>query len=287
MRTSLIFISLALAIGVAIGVVIQNDPETPDLTITTSMRDTATVTGGQNAAKNPVADRTAAEIIELNQLLRNEISARLALEQKLEALGEQVAALGSNLESIKGTGSAEQVADDPESDVAGSDRDWFNEQALIDSGMDSRQASELKINFEQLELERLYLRDQSIRESWSREKFREAMQVLAGKEEELKNQLSESEYDAYLYATGQSNRVAVSSVLANAQAGTAGIMSGDYIIRYDNQRVYNWLDLREATAGGNASDIVALEVERDGNTIEFYLARGPLGIRMNSVSVAP
>jgi S1-C subfamily serine protease len=76
-------------------------------------------------------------------------------------------------------------------------------------------------------------------------------------------------------------------VLESAQAGTAGIKPGDHIIRYDNQRIYNWRDLREATAGGSISDTVALEVEREGETIEFYLARGPLGIRMDSVSVAP
>ena len=58
-------------------------------------------------------------------------------------------------------------------------------------------------------------------------------------------------------------------------------------MRYDNQRIYNWFELREATAAGDLSDTVAIEVDRDGETLQFYLARGPLGIRMNSVSVAP
>jgi len=131
------------------------------------------------------------------------------------------------------------------------------------------------------------LRDQSIREKWSSEKLREAMQALESKEDELKNQLSETAYDAYLYASGRPNRVAVTSVLENAQAGLMGIKSGDHIIRYDNQRIYNWFDLREATASGNISDMVELQVERDDKMIQFYLTRGPLGIRMNSVSVAP
>jgi S1-C subfamily serine protease len=79
----------------------------------------------------------------------------------------------------------------------------------------------------------------------------------------------------------------VSSVLATAQAGAAGIQSGDHILRYDNQRIYSGFELRQATTGGNAIDSVSVEVERDGEILEFYLIRGPLGIRMNSVSVAP
>ena len=79
----------------------------------------------------------------------------------------------------------------------------------------------------------------------------------------------------------------MASVLESAQASSAGIKSGDHIIRYDNQRIYNWSDLRTAITGGNVSDSVTLEIERNGQRIEFYLARGPLGIRTNSLSVAP
>ena len=113
------------------------------------------------------------------------------------------------------------------------------------------------------------------------------MSVITDKEDALKEQLSESAYDAYLYASGKTNRVAVTSVLASAQAGTVGIQPGDHIIRYDDQRVYSGFELRQATSSGDISDTVALEVERDGKTILFYLPRGPLGIRMNAVSIAP
>ncbi len=287
MRTPLIFLGLALGAGIAIGVIIQNDSETPGLKTTTATQNTATMAADRDAAINFDIDRSAADIKKLNRLLEDEIGARQALEQKFEELSDQVAAFGGNLQIFNSTSLPEQVENDGGSHVSDVDNGWFNEQALIDNGMSSGQASELKIYFEQLEMDRLYLRDRSIRESWSREKYREAMQALASKEDELTSQLSESAYDSYLYASGQSNRVAVTSVLASAQAGAAGIVSGDYIMRYDNQRIYNWLDLREATASGNISDMVELEVERDGKTIQFYLVRGPLGIRMNSVSVAP
>ena len=283
MKNPLIFISLALAIGVAIGVIIQNDSETPDSRMDTPTPDTVIVASNQNAAKNS----DAVSLTEFNRLLQKEVRARQALEQKLETLSRQMAELDSSMQSFRGINDSEKITADAKSESSGSDSKWFNEQALIDNGIASSRASELKANFERLEMERLYLRDQSIRESWDREEYREAMQALAGKEDDLKNRLSESEYDAYLYASGRTNRVAVTSVLASSQAGTAGIQSGDYVIRYDNQRVYNGFDLQQATSSGSIGDSVELEVERDGDTLHFYLPRGPLGIRMNSVSVAP
>ncbi len=287
MRTTLTYITLALIIGIVIGVYIQSGPESPDATKTTAIQNPSIVASDRNAVKNTGTDRVSADINRLNRQFQNEMRARQALELKVEALSRQMAKLDDNLQSFKASNDSKQEASDSDSAVSGSDDNWFNEQALVDSGMSSSRASELKTYFEQLELERLYLRDQSIRESWDRAKYREALQTLTNQEDDLRNQLSESEYDAYLYASGQTNRVAVTSVLASAQAGTAGIKSGDHIIRYDNQRIYSGFDLREATAGGNIEDTVALEVERDGETLQFYLPRGPLGIRMNSVSVAP
>ena len=67
----------------------------------------------------------------------------------------------------------------------------------------------------------------------------------------------------------------------------AGIEAGDHILRYDNQRVYNWRDLRTATTSGDISDVIEVEVDRDGETRQCDHARGPLGIRMDSLSVAP
>lgn len=287
MQPPVIYISLALAVGVAVGVMIQNGFETPDLTVTTSINNTATMAGDGNSADEFDSARFVADIAELERLLQYEINARQELEKKFELLSQKGANFDSGSQSFLETESTESVSSDGESDVSTADRGWFNEQALIDSGMGSSQASELKGHFEQLEMERLYLRDRSIRESWSREKYRDAVQSLDSKEGELENQLGESMYDSYLYASGRTNRVSVTSVFPSAQAGIAGIVSGDHIIRYDNQRIYNGFDLREATTGGNAGDTVALEVERDGKTIQFYLVRGPLGIRMNSVSVAP
>lgn len=277
MKSPIILISLSLAIGIAIGVFMHSDSDTTELPEVKNTVDTST--------KSLPIDSSAVDITQLNRLLQAEINARKSLEKKLDALSLQVAEFKSSAqyqsEDITTQIENEQPAD------AESGSDWFNEQALVDSGMNPGQAAELKTFFEQQELQQLYLRDQAVREGWDRQKYRDEIQSLNDEEDALKDRLGESAYDAYLYASGQPNRVAVSSVLATAPAGAAGIQSGDHILRYDNQRIYSGFELRQATTGGNASDSVRVEVERDGEILEFYLARGPLGIRMNSVSVAP
>lgn len=277
MKLPTVLIVLVLAVGIAIGVFMQNAADTSELAAVQN-----TVDASDHAV---VIDPSTSGIAELGRLLQDEIKARKFLEQKLDVLSLQMSEFKRHSQD-QSTDLSDQTESAQSLDAV-SDSDWFNEQALVDSGMTGGQARELKVYFEQQELQQLYLRDQAIREGWGREKYREEFQALNDEEDALENRLGDSAYDAYLYASGQPNRVAVSSVLATAPAGAAGIQSGDYILRYDNQRIYSGFELRQATTGGNAIDSVSVEVERDGEILEFYLIRGPLGIRMNSVSVAP
>lgn len=286
-HTPLVTIGLAVLVGIVIGLMLADDPDTPIASTPMSTSDRA-MPAADGAAENPGAvEQAAVRIGELDRLLRDEIRARRALAQKLEILSRQVAALDDAAGHAAMTNSASGPDDGNPDGSAGPEEGWFDQQALLDSGMDNSLANELKLFFERLEMDRLYLRDRAAREGWNREQARSEMQALESREDELRERLGESAYDAYLYASGQTNRVAVSSVLATAQAGQAGIKSGDHILRYDSQRIYNWMDLRAATTSGDISDMVPVEVERDGETLQFYLARGPLGIRMDALRVAP
>jgi len=286
LQTPLITISLAVVIGFAIGLLMNGDFGTTAALPQVPEADQSMTAVDAELENFDAAARTAARISELNRLLQNEIRARQALEQKLETLSRQVSALDSAAGLFAVTETADQPDDNPDEPEL-PEEGWFDQQALLDSGMDNALVSEMKVTFEQLEMERLYLRDRAAREDWDREQMRSEMEALESREDELRERLGESAYDAYLYASGQSNRVAVTSVLASAQAGQAGIKPGDHIVRYDNQRIYNRMDLRSATTSGDISDTVPVEVERDGETLQFYLVRGPLGIRMDSLRVAP
>ena len=284
MQAPLIYVALAAAAGIGIGVMLGQQPATSESVPVAEGKAEAANAGAGAANRDTAAPAIVLDLTELQRSLQDEIRARRALEKKLDRLVRRVAEMGAEMEASPGTVAADDAATN-NSEVAG--QGWFDEQALIEGGMDSVQASQLMTFFEQLEMERLYLRDQAAREGWDRTRLRDEFRQLDDKEESLRDQLGESAYDAYLYASGQSNRVAVTSVLASAQAGQAGIEAGDHILRYDNQRVYNWRDLRTATTSGDISDVVEVEVDRDGETLQFYLARGPLGIRMDSLSVAP
>jgi len=284
MQAPLIYVALAAAAGIGIGVMLGQQSATSESVPVAEGQAEAANAGDGAASRDTAAPAVVLDLTELQRSLQDEIRARRALEKKLDRLVRRVAEMGAAMEVSPGTVAADDAATN-DSEVAG--QGWFDEQALIEGGMDSVQASQLKAYFEQLEMERLYLRDQAAREGWDRARLRDEFRQLDDKEESLRDQLGESAYDAYLYASGQSNRVAVTSVLASAQAGQAGIEAGDHILRYDNQRVYNWRDLRTATTSGDISDVVEVEVDRDGETLQFYLARGPLGIRMDSLSVAP
>ena len=284
MQAPLIYVALAAAAGIGIGVMLGQQSATSESVPVAEGQAEAANAGDGAASRDTAAPAVVLDLTELQRSLQDEIRARRALEKKLDRLVRRVAEMGAAMEASAGTVAADDAATN-DSEVAR--HGWFDEQALIEGGMDSVQASQLKAFFEQLEMERLYLRDQAAREGWDRARLRDEFRQLDDKEESLRDQLGESAYDAYLYASGQPNRVAVTSVLASAQAGQAGIEAGDHILRYDNQRVYNWRDLRTATTSGEISDVVEVEVDRDGETLQFYLARGPLGIRMDSLSVAP
>jgi hypothetical protein len=286
LQTSLVAISLALVFGIAVGVMIGDGSEAPAAKL--QMPEIGQSTAAPEVAGENADTHARAEpgISELNRLLQNEIRARRALQRKLEALERQVAAL--DRDKMLGTSQEAVEQESGDADHIGlPGQGWFDQQALLDSGMDGSLVSELKSTFERLEMERLYLRDQAAREGWDRERIRNEMQLLESTEDDLRERLGESAYDAYLYASGQTNRVAVSSVLESAQAGQAGIKPGDHIIRYDSQPIYNWRELRSATTSGNIGDSVEVEVDRDGETLQFYLMRGPLGIRMDALRVAP
>ena len=245
--------------------------------------------GGTVTARSATPAATAIELAEMHRRLQDESRARRVLARKVGALERRVAELAQRAGTapVTGSGGSEDGIDTDVTVDSDTGRAWFDEQALIASGMNEARAQELRLFFEQLELERLRLLDRAAREGWDRSARRAEFEILDQREESLQARLGEDEYAAYLYASGRPNRVEVSSVLASAPAGQAGIRAGDRILRYAGQRIYNPRELRAATAAGTFGEPVAIEVERDGETLQIYLARGPMGVRTDALSIVP
>jgi vacuolar-type H+-ATPase subunit I/STV1 len=245
--------------------------------------ESATLSSRIGASPVHFAETENLQIRALADQLAAEIEARKALQESVDSLSRQLAQL------IQASPSAEQANSGAQRSAStpNADRAWFNEQALIDVGVDVTEANRIKAAHEQLELERLYVRDQASREGWNRLKRREALQSIELQQQALEAEIGDDAYDAYLYASGQPNRVEIQSVLAGSAAAIAGIQDGDYILRYGDQRVYSGQDLRGATAQGTADELIGVSIERDNTKLEVYVPRGPLGVRMSSASVAP
>jgi len=94
----------------------------------------------------------------------------------------------------------------------------------------------------------------------------------------LRDELSVVEYEQYLQAMGRPTSVRVGSVLASSPAEQVGLMSGDEVVSYAGQRVYDMSELNALILEGQPGAPVTVDVLRDGQPIQVILPRGPLGI---------
>ena len=77
---------------------------------------------------------------------------------------------------------------------------------------------------------------------------------------------------------GQPTSVAIRNVLESSPAQAVGLQSGDEIVSYDGQRVYNIIELNRLTQSANDTGYVTVEVRRNGRVITVTLPNGPIGI---------
>ncbi len=165
---------------------------------------------------------------------------------------------------------------------------WFDVNAMIIAGVDEHEANRLRSFYEDIELKKLFLRDKAIREGWGNSaRYGDEQSALEDQVSNLRNDIDEKTYDAFLYSSGRPNRVVVRSLLNNSPAEQAGAQAGDILISYGDKRVYSWDDIRTYTTQGQTSEMVPMVVQRDGKQQTLYVQRGPLGIKLDSTSVAP
>jgi len=161
----------------------------------------------------------------------------------------------------------------------------FDEEGLVAAGLDRLDAGALRERWEQYELDKLELNDRAMREAFfmtPRHRDEHLALDLA-----FRTDVGEEGYGAYLYATGQSNRVVVREVIPNSAAAGAGLQRGDEIVRYDGASVFSTTDLQLQTASGARGDLVTLQVVRDGQPITLRAERGPLGVVLDGARRSP
>ncbi|MGD2160887.1 MAG: PDZ domain-containing protein [Gammaproteobacteria bacterium] len=218
------------------------------------------------------------------QLLEEQVrylNARLdELEQKVTASVEQRA------ESDAGTkaANATSMADTPitrQSPMLTTDN-------LVKSGIDPVIAVDIVRRKNDFDLKLLELRDRAMREGYlGTGRYQRELNALMVENVVLRDEIGDDAYDRYLFATGQRNRVKIASVMMGSPAEQAGLKTGDMILSYNDRQMFDWNELQDATTKGERGEYVNVTVMRNGQLMNIWLPRGPLGVRLGTVRVRP
>lgn len=224
---------------------------------------------------------------------QDELIQRIALlESQFELEKTNTAELESRLQQLEnatnsiksGTPDLSLEQDEPVDDRPSTSRRTNEEvtQQLITANipLDTIQSIQDKIGQNRLDM--LALRDKATRENWINTlEYSEKVHELSDPVRGIRDEFGDETYDAYLYASGRSNRVLVQQVYRGSAAETAGIQSGDIILSYATIRIFTMNDLRQATVQGVSGETVLVEISRNGSPFATTVPRGPLGISMN------
>jgi hypothetical protein len=215
------------------------------------------------------------QIVELNyRLAELEKTQQQLLTRKQSGAGDAVAAV--------------QVVPPAEVEQAKNKPGTLNIATLVDAGIDPQQADYILRRQGELDMLRLDLRDRAIREgTLGTKEYLNALRELNKNAPNLREEIGDDTYDRYLYASGQSNRVVVTSVIAGSAAEQAGIREGDMILDYGSDKVFTWPELRKATTQGYRGEYITVNVQRDSQILSLLVPRGPLGVRLSTSSKLP
>lgn len=229
-------------------------------------------------------------LVDLRHQLQQETQAREQLKIRLEALQARVVELeharGDETSLIVTSPDRNAQATNTPADTTELVRSSV--QALIDAGISEEQASFLQGRLDDIELQQLYLRDRATREGWlNKPRYHKERQQYLNAVTALREEVDDDVYDRLLYALGRANRVVILDTLNNSVAAQYGLQSGDRIIEYAGQRIFNSNEISPLATKGSAGMMTLVRVEREGAIQDIYLPRGPLGIRMSAARIAP
>lgn len=244
---------------------------------------------GSAGSERPQADPSVpaldasrqAQVAELRQMLEWEIGLREELAAEVEQLKQALQSLETGLPTTEAEPSAAPAS--PHGMGARLSQEQEFDTAVLDAaGFSPSEIEDLQTRSEDMEMERLYLRDRAAREGWLRTpRYVEELGKITSGFDSLREEFGDERYDWLLYASGRSNRVAVVGVFGRSPAAEAGIRSGDRILSYDSRRIFDAEALRRATTEGRPGEMLPIDIERNGESLRLYIPRGPLGVRLS------
>lgn len=183
---------------------------------------------------------------------------------------------------------AENIADKAEKSVEKSIRQHLppapNKDNLVSAGVNPEHADDILRRISQQEFRRMELNNLIQRKaSPDLRQYRDELREIKQNKITLRSELGDENYDQYLIATGQNNRVKVSSVMTGSPAELNGFQKNDVIMYYGDQKILNSTDLRDATLQGDINNFTNVEILRDGSRMSLTMPRGTLGIQLQAI----
>jgi len=220
----------------------------------------------------------------LEAALVEETARRESLEANLSRLEEQLGGLtpsetsvtqldesvvvNTNVEGVRGPRSTRFAAmrelRSPEN----------RQNRLIEAGFSPEQAQSLIDREAQIRMDIMNASYEARRQGERFNPINIQLEAQAG----LRTELGTDAYERYLEATGQPTSVNVFEVIDNSTGQTAGLQPGDEIVGYNGERVFSLRDLQAQTIAGEPGETVPVDILRDGQPMQIYMPRGPLGI---------
>jgi len=94
----------------------------------------------------------------------------------------------------------------------------------------------------------------------------------------IRSELGDQNYERYLEANGWPTSARVGAVIGGSAGEGAGLRAGDNIISYAGERVFNLNEINNLTIQGQVGESVLIEVDRNGESMQLTIPRGPIGI---------
>ena len=231
----------------------------------------------------------------------NNVDEKLArLRQQLAEAEQERLWLAERLTRLEAEAGETGMPADAESGISAQDTNNTKESAargrvfrasvdsLIETGIPAEQAAWIQARLDEYDLKMLYLKDRATREGWLKTaRYNKEYRQILNAHQELRPEIGDNAYDRMLYALGRANRVVVRDILQNSTAEQYGLQANDRIIMYDGQRVFTGQELTDLVSQGTSGVPVLVRVQRDDQQIDFYLPRGPVGIRLASSRELP
>jgi len=267
MNRTLALLALVLGIGVAVGALVVARPGHAP----------AGQAGTRDAA-GPVAE--VDRITALERALDEEAALRRELELRLAALES-----GPGIRPVERPDVAVEVTGEEERRQFREERRARDFVEMTRDYNDRRVAMLVENGFGEDEARRI-LRLESdaqfaaLRREWELQSggAQDASRGFEMPESILRAQLGDDVYARYLAAQGMPTDIPILQVHEGSPAATAGLQPGDHIVSYNGQRIFNVVELRQATMQTAPGETVVVEIDRDGTRMQLTLPSGPIGI---------